>query len=229
MLTCAQIVTLVCQICKAPGMTTQCGQFLNQTLLSLWQIRDLKMNRQVIPVNVGAGTNGPFALPADYQRNYDLFYEVNGMPFFLNPIDQRQYDALFKDPTIGNYPYFWDTDWSGYTPDAGGVQLYIYPQTNSGIPLTLRYMRTRPDVAAPQSSSTVPWFPNQDYLIKETAQRMMMVTDDTRQDAFIKQAEDILRPYLIMDGDEQQVVKEVRRDPLRFRPFFGLKPSKATD
>lgn len=234
MLTCQQIVALVCQTCKAPGFTAQCGQFLNQVLLDLWQVRNLKMNRLSQPINVGAGTNGPFPLPANYARVYNLFYTVNGMPFKLSPISQEQYDMLFKDPSVADYPYFWDTDWSGISTNGaltpgGSPNLFIYPQTTTGIPLTLRYMCQQPDITTPETSTLIPWFPSQKYLLFETCSMLMMVTDDSRQESFHTQAENILRPYLIMEGDEQEVVKEVKRDPLRFRPFFNLKPTKVTD
>ena len=57
----------------------------------------------------------------------------------------------------------------------------------------------------------------------------MSETDDARQDSFRAQCEAMLRTHLIMEGDEQQVVKSVRLDPRRFHTNRTLKPTKITD
>jgi hypothetical protein len=56
--------------------------------------------------------------------------------------------------------------------------------------------------------------------------RLMKITDDARYDKFRLDAEDMLRTHLIMEGDEQQVVKEVRLDPQRFHMNRSLRPTK---
>jgi hypothetical protein len=112
-------------------------------------------------------------------------------------------------------------------PSAG--QLFIYPQSSGTITLTHRYMVKQPDIVTPETSTVIPWFPDQDYLITATAARLMQITDDTRRPDFLKEAATMLGIQLIMEGDEQQVVKSVRLDPRRFHTNRTLKPTKITD
>ena len=225
MLTAAQIVARACEIAKAPGFTAQGGQYLNLTLQDLVLHRDLKMNRVQTTIPVTAGVNGPFNLAADYLRTYDLFYTVNNFPYFLFPLSQEQYDALFKDPSIANYPYCYATDLTNMATQ-GICSISIFPQSTTSLSLTHRYMIRRADITAPESSSTVPWFPDQDYLMHSTATRLMKSTDDGRYETFSKVGEDLLRIHLIEDGDEQQVVKAIKLDPQRFHVNRSLRPTK---
>lgn len=232
MLTAAQIVTQACIICKATGFTSFGGVALNLVLQDLVLHRDLKVNREVETITVSSGTNGPFNMASRYLRTYDLFFQQNGLPFFLLPISTQQYDQEFKDPSIANYPYEFMTDLTplAASPESGVPLLYIYPQSSGSISLTHRYMIRRAEITNPESSSTVPWFADQDYLIHATAIRLMKVTDDQRYDKFVVDAEEMLRTHLLIgDGDEQQVVKEVRLDARRFRLRRSLPPTKLTD
>lgn len=225
MITSAQIVARACAIAKCPGFTQQGGTYLNLTLQDLVLHRDLKMNRVQVSIPVQIGSNGPFSLQADYLRTYDLFYTVNNFPYFLFPMSQEQYDALFKDPSIANYPYAYTTDLTNQATQGQG-QLYIFPQSTSALSLTHRYMIRRADISSPESSASVPWFPDQDYLIHATAMRLMKETDDARYERFVKDGEDMLRIHLIEDGDEQQVVKAIKLDPQRFHTNRSLRPTK---
>lgn len=231
-LTAQQIVSLACTICKCPGFTAQGGQFLNMTLEDLWLHRDLKINRITESISVQANNYGPFTLPLNYLRTYDLFFQQNNLPYFLNPISTEQYDQEFKDPSIANYPYEFMTilndETTAIAQNSAG-QLFIYPQSSGAITLTHRYMVKQPDIVNPESSSTIPWFPDQDYLITATASRLMQITDDTRRDKFIEDSLRMLRIHLIMEGDEQRVVQSVRLDPRRFHSNRSLKPTKITD
>ena len=231
MLTAAQIVSQACQICKAPGFTSFGGVSLNLVLQDLVLHRDLKVNRTTTTITVSSGTNGPFNLQSDYLRTYDLFFEQNGLPFFLVPISTQQYDQEFKDPSIANYPYEFATDLTPMAadPETGIPLLYIYPQSSGSLTLTHRYMIRRAEITTPESSTTVPWFVDQDYLIHATSIRLMKITDDQRYDKFVADAEEMLRTHLIMEGDEQQVVKEVKLDARRFRLRRSLVPTKLTD
>jgi hypothetical protein len=224
-LTSAQIVTVACQIAKCPGMTAQGGQQLNLTLNDLVLHRNLKMLRKQGTINVTANSNGPFTLAADYLRTYDLFYTVNNFPYFLYPLSQEQYDALFKDPSIANYPYAYATDLTNQQTQTAGT-IRIFPQSTSSLTLTHRYMVNMPDITTPETSTSTPWFPDQDYLIHATATRLMKITDDGRYEGFKKDGEDLLRTHLIMEGDEQQVVKSIRLDPQRFHLNRALRPTK---
>lgn len=228
MLTAAQIVNLALQDAKCPGFTSQGGQSLNLVLQDLVLHRDLQMNRKTQSVVVQANSNGPFNLEADYLRTFDMFYLINGLPYFLEPVGLEGYDREFKDPSIANYPYEWATDLAP-TATGGLGLLYIYPQSSGQISLTHRYMVQQPDIATPETSSTVPWFPDQNYLRKATAVRLMEITDDARHDTWEAQCEKMLRIHLIMEGDEQRVVKKVRLDPRQFKSRRFLKPTKLTD
>lgn len=227
-----QIVNLACTIAKCPGFLSQGGQFLNMTLEDLWLHRDLKINRVTEFIPVQANNFGPFTLPLNYLRTYDLFFQQNNLPYFLNPISTEQYDQEFKDPSIANYPYEFMTilvDEATAQAQSSAGTLFIYPQSSGAITLTHRYMVKQPDITTPETSTMIPWFPDQDYLITSTAARLMQITDDTRRPEFIADAEKMLRTHLIMEGDEQQVVKSVRLDPRRFHSNRTLKPTKLTD
>lgn len=234
-LTSQQIVSLACTIAKCPGFTSQGGQFLNMTLEDLWLHRDLKINRKTEQILVQANNFGPFVLPQNYQRTYDLFFQQNNLPYFLNPISTEEYDQEFKDPSIANYPYEFMTilydevqALQQIPPSAG--QLFIYPQSSGQISLTHRYMVKQPDIVTPETSTVIPWFPDQDYLITATAARLMQITDDTRRPEFMQELDRMLRLHLILgDGDEQKVVNSVRLDPRRFHSNRSLKPTKITD
>lgn len=224
-LTAAQIVTDACSIAKCPGFTAQGGRALNLALRDLALHRNLKVNLFTQTVTVGLNTNGPFNLESNYGRTYDLFYLVSDDPFFLNPISMAQFDAEPNKTTVSNYPDSFATDLSPV--GAGGVGLlYIFPQSNTGLTLTHRYFGRRDDIVTPETSSTVPWFEDQDYLIRATAMRLMLITDDARKEQFEKDCEDMLRTELMTEGDEQQVVKEIKLDPRRFRVGGSLRPTK---
>lgn len=374
-------------------MVALAGEKLNLVLQDLKLNRDLKVNRVTTTLQLQGGTNGPFNLPMDYLRTYDMFFPLqgpNGMTQFLHPITMEQYDQEFKAAQTANYPYEFATDLStqaqaasgtpsntgtvdsvtvgnpgtgyvnppgafftggggtgatcvphlsylaaaipaggagytagdiltvvggaglrparfsatvaagvvvgvvpidggdyttypgiaaattggtgagctltlangiissilvtnpgsGYTsapavtilpqngfPTATAVlgttgaqngkgQLYIYPQSTGLIAVTHRYMRDQPDIANPSTSTETPWFPYDAYLIKATAEMMMGITGDDRQPQYSTRCEEMLRPHLIMEGDEQQTVHAVRLDPRHFRTNRGLRPTK---
>jgi len=241
-----EIVALACAIAKGPGMVVFGGQMLNVVLDDLVRLRDLMVNRVTLPLTVGANAYGPFALPADYLRPYDLFYQIpasggataSSITIFLTPVTMEQFDAEFKSPSISNYPYEFANDlstdaqtWSGGSQGVGTLtsagNLFLYPQSSGGLTLTHRYMKVQPQIVSPESSDQVPWFPYDSYLITATAAKMMEITGDDRWERFNAQAEMMLKPYLVQEGSEQQAVKSVRLDPRHFHFQKGLKPTKA--
>ncbi|PRY07070.1 hypothetical protein [Paraburkholderia sp. BL25I1N1] len=228
----SQIVARACAIAKCAGFIQQGGIYLNMVLEDLWLHRDLKINRVTEFVTVQANNYGPFTLPLNYLRTYDLFFQQNNLPYFLNPISTEEWDQEFKDPSIANYPYEYMTillDETSAQAAGSAGSLYIYPQSSGQIVLTHRYMVKQPDITTPETSTVIPWFPDQNYLIKATAVELMGETDDTRQESWRAQCEAMLRTHLIMEGDEQAVVKSVRLDPRRFHSNRTLKPTKITD
>lgn len=221
----ALIVQDALSMAKCPGFTAQGGRALNLVLSDLVQHRNLKVNQVTASITVIANSNGPFNLEADYLRTYEMFYLINDQPYFLQPSSRAQFDAEPNKSTTSNYPYEWATDLSPVATGSPGL-LYIYPQSNTGLTLTHRYMINRADIVAPETSATIPWFSDQDYLIQATAMRLMRITDDTRLDRFDADCERMIRAHLVTEGDEQQVVKEVKLDPRRFRVGGSVRPTK---
>ena len=224
--TASQIVQEACAIAKVPGYLAQGGRNLNLTLHDLVMHRNLKVNLVPTTITFAAATNGPFNLETDYARTYDLFYYVDSTPYFLEPASLREYDQEPVPLGINNYPYEFATDLSG-VPTVGYGLLYIYPQFSTQTTCTHRYFKLRPEITSPETSSAIPWFEDQDYLIHATATRLMRITDDDRYLAWQQEGEVLLRKHLLMEGDEQQVVKEVKLDPRRFKVSGGNRPTKS--
>lgn len=217
-----QIVAEALAIAKAPGFTAQGGRALNTVLADLCLHWNLKANLFVETIAVAAGTNGPFALGATYNRTYDLSFTTSGQPYFLRPGTLAQYDAEVQKATVSNYPYEWATDWS-----ASPVNMYVYPQSNGAISLQHRYFKQQADITTPETSSTVPWFTDREYLIHATATLVMKITDDERWAAYQEERLNLLRRHLLIAADdEQQIVKEVQLDPRRFANSGALRPTK---
>lgn len=225
MLTAAQIVADALAMAKCPGFTSQGGRALNLVLADLVLHRNLKINCVTASIAVNASSIGPYSLESDYLRTYEMKYVLNGQPYFLNPCTLRQFDGDNVPYSGSNYPSEYATDLSPVANQLPGL-LYIYPTCNQALSLTHRYMVQRPDIAAPETSGVIPWFPDQDYLMHATAMRMMRITDDTRYERFEKDCEDMLRLHLMTEGDEQQVVKSVQLDPRVFRCGGGSRPTK---
>ena len=224
-LTAAQIVAKACSIAHVPGFTQQGGQDLNLTLNDLCQHRNLKMLRKTTTITISVASNGPFTLPTDYYRVYDFFYTVNNFPYKLNELSQEQYDMLFKDPSIANYPQWYATDLTNQQTQSAPL-IYVYPQSTSALSATLRYFVNMADISSPESSSTVPWFPDQDYLINATAMRLMKLADDARKPEFEAAGEKMLLKHLVIEGDEQHVAHKIRLDPTAFNLNRALRPTK---
>src|SRR5260370_24906904 len=157
-----QIVSLACTIAKCPGLVSEGGQFLNMTLEDLWLHRDLKINRKTESIVVQANNFGPFTLPLNYLRTYDLFFQQNNLPYFLNPISTEEYDQEFKDPSIANYPYEFMTMLTDETTSQAAnsaAQLFMYPQSSAQIPLTHRCMLKHSYIVTRATSIALPCSP----------------------------------------------------------------------
>jgi hypothetical protein len=244
-----QIVLLACQAAKGGGavsaygtaMTPIAGQWLTTVLEDLKYKYNLKVNRVTQQITLATGTFGPLALESDYLRSYDMWYPLPtsgggiglgslGLPQFLEPLTMAKMDALFKDPSVANYPYFYATDLSTQAQTASGTAgyLYWYPMTSGSIVVTHRYMRNQPDYVTPETNSSVPWFNNSMYLIKETAARMCMTTGDDRGSKWHEEAEAMLRPLLIMEGDEQEAPKQIKFSAELFHMVKNAKLTKSS-
>lgn len=224
-LTAAQIVTDACMMAKCPGFVAQGGRALNLVLNDLVLHRNLKVNLVTQTLVIPANSNGPFNLEANYLRTYDMSYLISGTPYFLQPASLREYDQENKQSGQSNYPYEWATDLSPVASGAVG-QIYIYPQSSGQISILHRYFLNQTDITTPETSATVPWFSDQDYLMHATALRLMRITDDSRYDRFEADCQIMIARHLLTEGDEQQVVKEVILDPRRFKIRGGNRPTK---
>lgn len=219
-LTSTQIIDRVCAIAKAPGFRTQAGQYLNSVLDNLCQTHDFDYIRQTTIISADS-SSASYDLPSDYLRGREVFYSVNGTIFWCDQMDFADYDRLFQGPGISNYPTNYATD-VGTTP----YTIYFYPPPAVPIDVTVRYQPRRDDITTPESSSDVPWFLDQRYLITKTAADLMQETDDARAERYLQRAEGMLKALLLMDDDNEGYARSVKLDPLKFRGGSSLKATK---
>jgi hypothetical protein len=121
-----------------------------------------------------------------------------------------------QQPGLNAYPENYAVDNS---PIGQGLppNMYVWPPAGGAYAVTARYYRQMPDIATPETSAAIPWFPNQKILIKMLSAALMELTNDDRQEAFMKDGLELLDAYLKMK-DDRQVVKTVSLD----RRSFGL-------
>jgi hypothetical protein len=226
-----QIVSLACQIAKCPGYTAQAGQFLNNILQSLAQNYDFDVIRQSFnfTFNTTATGNGyvpgcgPNPMPANFLRAHKkgAFYMISGVPYTMIGYEQNEFDQFVQQAGNQAYPYAFYID---VAPMSLGLpaNLYCWVPAAGAYPATVRYNPQMPDIVSPQTSATIPWFPNTDFLINATACGLMGITNDDRRQpggAFSLPAlDEQLDKYLKMKDDpESSGVKRVSLD----RRLFG--------
>ena len=228
-LSAANIVTLATQAAKCPGYTTQAGQFLNDILRDLCQSYDFDVAKSVytFSFNSGAGTNfGPYALPMDWLRgaNDGVFYTIQSVPYTMINVSNEQYDTYVRLAGLTAFP-------SNYTVYVGNIDqaiasnMFVWVAPSGAFPVTARYYRLMPDIATPSSSSSVPWFPNQDYLIKKLTARLMEITADERMPLMNQAADAILQKYLKLKDDNEGRVYTVELDKRVFGKRFSALPN----
>jgi hypothetical protein len=215
-LTAAQIVTLACQIAKCPGMTQIAGQRLNEVLIDLAIDQDLELIRRTTTINIQPGTQN-YALPTNFLRMKECFYNVEGAVFVLTEYDLSEFDALFTGPNNSAYPEL-------YALDLPSNSIYFYPLPLVPLSVTLRYMDSNVEILTPDTSSIVPWFEKQSYLIDQLAAKMMAMTDDARYSEFKQDSDEDLRRYLKLNNGS--TLKTVGLDPRRFNMPGKLKATK---
>lgn len=218
-----QIVSLATQIAGVPGFTAQAGQLLNMILSDLCQTYDFDVAKKITTITLATvSTNfgsGPYLLPADYLRacnSRSVFFTYNGVAYELTPFDLDEYDTLVQQQGNTSFPSVFATDMSQTPP-----QLFVWPPPSGAFPLTVRYFAQMPDITAPETSTTVPWFPSQDYLTTRLAGEVMKVADDDRSERFLGSgdsgAQGILTRYLKLKDDSSNRAATVKLD----RRFFG--------
>lgn len=242
-MTATQLVTLACQVAKVPGMTSQAGQLLNMVLQDLAQTYDLFLARKTYQFNFNPGIVdplgrfqngvGPYPLPADFLRCVDdksVYWTLLGVPYPMIPIDLAEMDMTVQQAGLQAYPYWFATDLS--LSDNATPAAYIYPPPSGAYPCLVRYYAQPADIVTPETSATVPWFPNSTYLYTRVAGELMKITDDERWQAFLGEgpegAQGILSRYLKLKDDSQNRAMTVKLDRRRFGPKFSTLPNTKT-
>ena len=237
------IVAKAIAIAKCPGFTIQGGDALNYVLADLAQTYDLEPARKSATFNLSIGSNvgtvgagsGPYLLPADYLRMAmdTVVYQVNQVPYKMVNISLDEFDNLVQQPGISNYPEQYTTDTSGGAIATYGVPvLYAWPPSGIATPVSFRYWSQPADIVNPSTSSSIPWFPNDAYLITRVAGEMMKLTGDKRADAYLGDgqggAQGILDRYLKNMTDNEGRGQQVQLDRRRFgKSFQNVAQTKA--
>jgi hypothetical protein len=168
--------------------------------------------------------SGPYALPDDFlsmDRN-DFFWQLGGINYFPTAMPIAEFDALVQQPGFSSYPSCYAVDTS---TDPWG--LYIWPASSGAYQAFGRYRKQTTDLTSPQTSSSVPWFPNQTYLVTRIAAEMMAITGDNRREQFLRESENILRRYLDLEGNSATFAARVMLDNRRFgRRWLDQKSTK---
>ena len=248
----AAICTRAAQIARVPGFTQQAGDSLNVVLQELCQDYDFAVAKKTFSFNFNPSQINYLGqafqnFPADYLRGirYECFYVISGVPYPVIPVDQEEFDLLVQQAGVSNFPVFYATSMSLVgdanslspgVPGTTGVPVALFWQVPSGAyPVTIRYYSQMPDIANPSTSSVVPWFPNQNYLITRVAGELMKDADDERAISYLSDDEEqaplgagtILKKYLRMKDDRSTRVQTVQLDRRRWgRAFDRLRNTK---
>ena len=230
--TAQQLVALACQVCNVPGRTSQVGQMMNIILANHAQTIDEDEIRKTTVLNIGPQATIPYfyALPSDYLRFYDVFYLVDGEPFYLDQMELKDLDKQYASSGIDNYPERFATDVSQNPQATAGSSpsITFYPPPGIPLAVTVRYRPQTADIVTPETSSTVPWFPNQLVLLEELCEKAMWLSDDARSETFRKNVKEDLNRYLSISDDKSGFAQRVQLDPNTFRNRSNFPPSKKT-
>lgn len=228
-LTAQQIVAKAVKEAKTPGYLVDGGDFLNIVLSELAQLNDFELSRQLLQINTGspAGVsivnNQPFFnLASDHLHvlKDGVFYYISGVPYTLIQRELSDFDQLITTQGFTSQLLYYATD-DSQVP----AQIYFWPPPNQSYLVNVRYARLRADIPNAHTSSTVPWFPLQQYLINETAARLMTFSDDDRQSAFHAREEKRLQKWLTMQRDLESTAKRVTLDRNRFSTPWSVLPN----
>lgn len=235
-----QIVTRACAIARTPGWTVQAGQYLNAVLQELCQTYDfdVALGQTTFNFNLSLSSTsypdfiagmGPYPLPSDYLRAdpEGVYYYIQGVKYDLINVDFSEFAALVAQAGMSNFPTFYATDMSQSPP-----VLFVWMPPSGAYPAVVRYRRQMPDITTPETSSTVPWFPFDNYLITRVAGELMKEADDDRCQSYLGDtpggAEGMLRKYLNLKDDSTTRAKRVKLDRRRFGGNFANLPNTKT-
>ena len=229
-----QIVALACQDAKCPGFVSQAGQFLNAALQDYCMNYDIEdaLGTNNFTFNSATGNgSGPYQLPADYLRTRvqdgtdEFFYTISGVPYPLIQCTLTEYDWMVQTAGFQNFPYYYATDLSTSPPT-----MKVWPPASGAYPCVQRYFRLMPDILTPETSAVIPWFKNTMILQRDVAGRLMGLTGDSRQEAYLGSDPDrhplgvgtLMRAYLKNIEDREGAVHTVGRDRRRWGRSFDL-------
>ena len=221
MLSSAQIIDLSCQMCKVPGYTQQAGMLLNMVLEDLAQVYDFDTERKTIDIPVD-NTNQYYDLPADHLRTREVFFSISGAVTMLQQLPLEQYDQMFKGTSALAYPTSYATQ-----VEADPHRLLLFPTFVQSLTLTVRYQPFPDPIPNPETNSVIPWFPNQNVLLKKLNSAVSMLADDDRMVSFDTIATNNLSDFLSMKDDSNGYAKTVKLDGRQFRGS-RLRPTKIT-
>lgn len=219
-LTAAQIITRACTIAKVPGYTVQAGIYLNMLLDTLCQTYNFDYIVETQTINFDGNTG--YALEDDHLRTREAYYSVNGAIISMFQVSIEDYHKLFQGPGVDNYPTSFAVDVS---TDPNTFLPYPPPSISQSV--TIKYYPRRADIVSPETSSEVPWFINQEYLIIKVAADLMLESDDDRAPLFAVQAEKLLRNILTMTDDKGGFAQTMKMDRTKFRTGNNSSGSKA--
>ncbi|HYM33409.1 MAG TPA: hypothetical protein VEU47_19070 [Candidatus Cybelea sp.] len=227
-LSASQLIARCCAIAKAPGFTTQCGQYLNAVLEELAETYNFDVIKGTFISTFNTGLNGtfgaqglfgsgPYPLPSDFLRFLpdDVFWYLQGVPYRMKPIDLAEFDMQVQQAGNLSFPFFLATDMSQTPPVA-----YVYPPPSGNFPFQGRYYRIPPDIATPESSASVPYFPMQTYLLRRVSGELMAETGDDRMQTFLAEARSMLNDYLRIADDRLNRSQSIKLDRRRFGTSF---------
>jgi hypothetical protein len=233
-----QLVSMSCFEAKVPGWLSLAGQKLNMILNELCSY-DLDVTRQTYQFNFNVSLgSGPIPLPTNWLRSNrdDVFYTIIGVKYIMIPVSLAEFDAFVQQAGLAQYPEYYAVDNSGIATQSA-PNMYVWPPPSGAYPVTARYYSAMPDIVTPESSSTIPWFPDQLYLQRRLSGEMMLMANDDRAVMYLNGSTDtkkgtflgssaLLERYL-QTNDDAQAVKRVTLDKRFFgTPFDKLRNTK---
>jgi hypothetical protein len=227
-----QICTLSAQNAMVPGYATSTSNiailYLNLILQDLCQSYDFIQAQGTFQFNLPTATDSlgraTLNFPADYLRakRDDCFYYIQGVPYKLIPLDLDEMDGMVVTAGLANFPQSFAVDCSQIPPLA-----YFWMPPSGAFTAIVRYQRLMPDLPIP-ADTTVPWFPNQNYLITRLTGELCKIADDERQVGLLSDDDGqypggagvVLRKYLMLHNDTENRAMTVKLDRRRFGSSF---------
>jgi hypothetical protein len=233
-----QLVSDACFEAKVPAFLAIAGRKLNLILNELCSY-DLDVTRMTYQFNFNVALgSGPIPLPTNWMRanRDDVFYVQAGVTYTMVPVSLAEFDSYVQQAGLANFPQRYAVDNSPIATQSA-PNMYVWPPPSGAYPVTARYYSAMADITTPESSSTIPWFPDQLYLQRRLTGEMMLMANDDRAAMYLNGSTDtkkgtflgssaLLERYL-QTNDDAQAVKRVTLDKRFFgTPFDKLRNTK---